>query len=351
MSKPLAKFSSHLSCLQLTRLSTSLCIGVLLLMPIAEAQPAQVAPGGTVVGESGSAQSGQGYASPAGVTYPDRPSKSGTSVPKDALPPAQITPAERSSIERLKCAVAPREQIQKYLKTLKFVHERQSLSRAKLQFIDSVALQQAFPDSLFYVLRFPQWPLPMDPPPPLGSNNIFVIAKDSRIAAPITSNEQLKQFLVKNSKPTVSEANCRTLLEGVMALVQELAQDGMYQFEIDKHTLSIERTARGRVASGQINALPNGGNSGAVFVSLQFGLKSEVTGLDCQSKLVEGMRPICQSTKLLDADPIVRKMAEKDLLIMGRSAGEYLQWQREQVSPELKVEIDRVWARILKEGR
>ncbi|MBK9771576.1 MAG: hypothetical protein IPP57_12235 [Candidatus Obscuribacter sp.] len=320
-------------------------------MPIVEARPQQVDPSGTVAGETGSAQSGQGYTTPVGVASPDMPTKSATSVPKDTLPPAQMTPAEKSSTERINCAVAPREQIQKYLKALKFVHERQSLSRAKLQFVDSVALQQAFPDSLFYVLRFPQWPLPIDPPQPLGNNNIFVIAKDSKLSAPITSIEQLKPYLVKNSKPTVSEANCRTLLEGSMALVQELVQDGMYQFEIDKHTLSIDRTARGRVASGQIKALPNGGNGGAVFVTLQFGLKSELTGLDCQSKLIDGMRPICQSTKLLDADPIVRKMAEKDLLIMGRSAGDYLQWQREQVSPELKVEIDRVWARILKEGR
>lgn len=351
MSTPLAKFSSHLGCLQLAGLSTSICISALLFTPVAEAQPQQIEPSGTVAGEAGSAQSGQGYASPAGVTYPDKPFKSGTSVPKDALPPAQMTPAEKSSIERLKCAVEPREQIQKYLKGLKFIAERRLLSRAKLQFIDSAALQQAFPDSLFYVLRFPQWPLSMEVPQPLSNNNIFVIARDGKLSAPITSIEQLKQFLIKNSKPTVSEDSCRTLLEGSMALVQELAQDGMYQFEIDKHTLSIERTAHGRVASGQIKALPNGGNSGTVFVSLQFGLKSEVTGLDCQSKLVEGMRPICQSTKLLDADPIVRKMAEKDLLIMGRSAGEYLQWQREQVSPELKVEIDRVWARIIKEGR
>jgi len=325
-------------------------IGVMVMAPAVSARPQQIDPSGSATAESGSAQSSQGYATPVGVSYPDRPTPAAR-VPNDALPVAEITAAEKSSLKRLSFDVQPREQIQKYLKTLKFVHERQSLSRAKLQFIDSAALQEAFPDSLFYVLRFPQWPLPIEPPPPLGNNNIFAVAKGSKLSAPITSIEQLKLFLIKNSKATVSEANCRTLLEGAMALVQELSQDGMYQFAIDKHDISVTRTAQGRTASGQIKALPNGGNSGAVFVTLRFGLKSEVIGLDCQSKLVEGMRPICQSTKLLDADPIVRKMAEKDLLIMGRSAGEYLQWQREQVSPELKVEIDRVWARIIKEGR
>src|SRR5699024_3080716 len=99
MSKSLAVFFSHFSCLRFTRLSASLCLGALLLMPIAEARPQQVDPSGTATGETGSAQSGQGYAIPVGVTYPDKPSKSGSNVPKDALPPAQITPAEKSSIE------------------------------------------------------------------------------------------------------------------------------------------------------------------------------------------------------------------------------------------------------------
>jgi multimeric flavodoxin WrbA len=63
------------------------------------------------------------------------------------------------------------------------------------------------------------------------------------------------------------------------------------------------------------------------------------------------MRPICQSTKLLDPDPIVRKMAEQDILIMGSPAKEYLDWQRTQVSPELRQAIDRIWQRIIKEGR
>jgi hypothetical protein len=70
-----------------------------------------------------------------------------------------------------------------------------------------------------------------------------------------------------------------------------------------------------------------------------------------EAKLQAGMRPICQSTKLLDPDPLVRKMAEQDILIMGSSAKEYLDYQRSHVSPELRRAIDRIWERIVREGR
>ena len=63
-----------------------------------------------------------------------------------------------------------------------------------------------------------------------------------------------------------------------------------------------------------------------------------------------GVRPICQATKLLDADPLVRRMAEQDILVMGQSAKEYLDEQRANAKPELKAAIDRIWKRIVDEG-
>jgi hypothetical protein len=63
-----------------------------------------------------------------------------------------------------------------------------------------------------------------------------------------------------------------------------------------------------------------------------------------------GPRPICQATKLLDADPIVRRIAEQDLLIMGLSSRDYLMERRERASPELREAIDRVWLQIQKNG-
>jgi hypothetical protein len=63
-----------------------------------------------------------------------------------------------------------------------------------------------------------------------------------------------------------------------------------------------------------------------------------------------GVRPICQATKLLDPDPLVRRMAEKDILVMGRAAKEYLDEQRAKAPAELRQTIDRIRKRIADEG-
>ena len=70
-----------------------------------------------------------------------------------------------------------------------------------------------------------------------------------------------------------------------------------------------------------------------------------------ENKVVRGMRPRCQATRLLDPDPLIREICEQDLLVMGRAAQGYLMEQRATASPELRRAIDRVWQKILDEGR
>ena len=43
---------------------------------------------------------------------------------------------------------------------------------------------------------------------------------------------------------------------------------------------------------------------------------------------------------------IVRGMARQSILVMGLSARDYLIEQRAKASPELQVEIDRIWRQI-----
>jgi hypothetical protein len=61
-----------------------------------------------------------------------------------------------------------------------------------------------------------------------------------------------------------------------------------------------------------------------------------------KSVLHPGVRPICQATKLLDRDPIVRRMAEQDLLVMGRAAKPSLDQIRATARPKLREAIDRI---------
>jgi len=91
------------------------------------------------------------------------------------------------------------------------------------------------------------------------------------------------------------------------------------------------------------------GGNGEINVTMTFA-DGKLTKVADSSKIRPGPRPICQATKLLDADAIVRKMVEQDLLIMGLAAKEYLDEQRAQAGPELRQAIDRLWQRIQKNG-
>src|SRR4029078_8781993 len=95
---------------------------------------------------------------------------------------------------------------------------------------------------------------------------------------------------------------------------------------------------------------PQGGNKGEVKASLTF-KAGKLAAAETKATLTPGIRPICQATKLLDPDPIVRAMAEQSIRVMGSAAKSYLDEQRAKATPELKAAIDRIWERIQKEGR
>ena len=92
------------------------------------------------------------------------------------------------------------------------------------------------------------------------------------------------------------------------------------------------------------------GGNGELTAALEYGKDGKLAKVVETAKIRPGPRPICQATKLLDADPIVRRMAEQDLLIMGLFARDYLMEQRELATPELRAAIDRVWQQIQKNG-
>lgn len=320
------------------------------------------AQGGTSESSTGTIEPTGVSTAESGVVYPEKPGR--YKPVKDAFPPAERTKAETERLAEMQFGVDPREQIEKYVRGLKIPKDFPILARAHVFFLDSPALKKIFPASIVYVLRFPQWPVAIAPPAPLGNNNLFIISKEAKDATEVKGardakdivlvtdikEDSLKQFLLK-CVSVHSESSAETAVEASLALAQELAQDGMFKFAIDQSSVSATKTESGLKASGQVSVAPVGGNSGSVRIDLQFDNKGTLTDYKQTVNLMAGMRPICQSTKLLDPDPIVRKMAEQDLLIMGSSAKEYLDWQRTQVSPELRAAIDRIWARIVKEGR
>ena len=93
------------------------------------------------------------------------------------------------------------------------------------------------------------------------------------------------------------------------------------------------------------------GGNGEITAKLTFDPNGKFQSAEEKVNLKPGPRPICQATKLLDGDAIVRRMAERDLLIMGRAAKPYLDEQRAKASPELQRAIDAIWRQIQDEDR
>jgi hypothetical protein len=93
------------------------------------------------------------------------------------------------------------------------------------------------------------------------------------------------------------------------------------------------------------------GGEGNIDMVMTLGAAGSFVNIYEKSAIRPGIRPICQATKLLDRDPIVRRMAEQDLLVMSHAAKPYLEKVRVTARPKLQQAIDRIWQRILNDGR
>jgi hypothetical protein len=241
----------------------------------------------------------------------------------------------------------PRALVAKFTRQFAKPQGPPTLTTGTLSWVDNEALRRTFDNRLFYILRFRQYPIAANLPEPFQANNIFSIDGNGKVEM-FTNVEQLTRMFQATVHGVTSEDKARNTMLAWLRLGEELVQDGMYAFQppIVSRGASAEL-----VINGSVTVEPRSGNMGQIDATIRFTPTGDVETVQQTSSLQAGMRPICQSTKLLDADPIVRKMAEQDLLIMGRSAKDYLDEQRAKSTPELQAAIDRIWQRIVKEGR
>jgi len=212
--------------------------------------------------------------------------------------------------------------------------------------VKAPTLATLFPDHSFYSIAFPSYPVARMPPQPLKSRNLFAIDRKGKVQG-LTTKEELEAFFSKNLPAVKDETAAKEAVRAWLALAQLLATDGWFKFTVPEDSITVAKAATGLKATGKAAVNSNGGNRGEIEAALDFDDQGKLTAVQQKVNLKAGMRPICQSTKLLDPDPIVRKMAQQCLLIMGMDALPYLQEQRAKVSPELQQAIDRIRQEIL----
>lgn len=213
--------------------------------------------------------------------------------------------------------------------------------------IATEALAREFPHYRFYGLTFPQWPLAEVPPHPLSASNVVSLAPGGAVMV-LTSPSELKDYF--NGHRHRAARDPGTILLAWLDLTWVFSEDGFFQFDVGQ-AIQVNRQDENVLASGKDIVQPHGGDQGEIDVALTIAPDGTILSAQDTRDVRAGIRPICQATKLLDPDPIVRKMAEQCLLVMGSRAKPYLDAQRAKSPPELQKAIDAIWLRMQERER
>ncbi|TNE30577.1 MAG: hypothetical protein EP349_05050 [Alphaproteobacteria bacterium] len=216
--------------------------------------------------------------------------------------------------------------------------------RGVLTLQSNASLSAVFPGYSFYSFYFRQYPIARETPESFSAANILVQSPQDEIIHVTTDGELLAFF----QSHLNLQQNLRAVFiaEAWLILSPQLLQDGFYDFSAPE----IESTQDDALTIlGHVN-LTNGGK-GKVHARLEFSPAHMLLNATTTPDIQSGIRPICQASKLLDSDPIVRKMAAQDILVMGSKAKFYLDEQRLKADPALKKAIDGIWLQIVTEGR
>jgi hypothetical protein len=208
------------------------------------------------------------------------------------------------------------------------------------------AVAKTFADYHIINARFRIYPVARQVPEGLNTSSLFAVTKNGKVEF-LKDVKSLEKFFRAHQAKATDDDGAKTVLGAWLTLTQEFHQDGFFKFDV----LSKEFAVAGKdelKASGR--AVVMAGGNGQLIANLTIDKDGKLAKVEEVAKIRPGPRPICQATKLLDADPIVRRIAEQDLLIMGLPARDYLMEQRERAAPELRLEIDRLWRQIQKNG-
>lgn len=206
---------------------------------------------------------------------------------------------------------------------------------------------RSFPNYSFFGVIFRQYPIAVQCPPAsdLKCANLFFV-QNGQVDF-VSAIDDLRFFFAANLGLAPTQDSATEAASTWLRFSEELKQDLFYTFSppdvsyMPRADLNVLRAHASVVAGGD----------GSIDVVMMLGAAGSFVNVLEKGGVRPGIRPICQATKLLDSDPIVRRMAEQDILVMGRSAKPYLDQIRATAAPKLQQAIDRIWHRILSEGR
>ena len=225
--------------------------------------------------------------------------------------------------------------------------QSRGISGAVVKPVTDEFVGRTFPNINFFGVIFRQYPVAVQCPQTkdLKCANLFFV-QGAQVDF-VSTIEDLKFFFTANLGPVPAQDLATDAAATWLRFSEELKQDLFYTFS----PVDISYTPRDDLTVLRAQTAVTAGGGGKIDVLITLGAAGSLVNILERSALRPGIRPICQATKLLDRDPIVRRMAEQDLVVMGRAAKPYLDQIRATAAPKLQEAIDRVWRLILNEGR
>ena len=206
---------------------------------------------------------------------------------------------------------------------------------------------RTFPNISFFGVIFRQYPVAVLCPQTqdLKCSNVFFV-ENGQVDF-VATIPDLTFFFTAELGPIPTQYAAMDAASSWLRLSEELKQDLFYTFSAPD--VSYEPRPDATLVRGHTAVITGG--EGRIDMLMTLGSAGSLLQISERGAVRPGVRPICQATKLLDRDPIVRRMAEQDLLVMGRAAKPYLDQVRAKSRPKLQQAIDRIWQHILNEGR
>ena len=206
---------------------------------------------------------------------------------------------------------------------------------------------RTFPNFGFFGVIFRQYPVAVTCPQgqDLKCANVFFV-KDGKVDFFSTLTD-LKFLFAAQLGPVPSADSAIDAASTWLRLSEELKQDLFFGFSAPE----ISYTPRDDITQVLGHVTVISGGEGHIDMVMTLGAAGSLVLISERSAIMPGVRPICQATKLLDRDPIVRRMAEQDILVMGPAAKSYLDQVRATARPKLQQAIDLIWQRILEQSR
>jgi hypothetical protein len=137
-----------------------------------------------------------------------------------------------------------------------------------IEWIGDRAVQEVFPSTTFFAVRYRQWPVAIAPPQGLASSSVLAVGKGDKITV-LKSADDLANFYVAEVQAgtdKATEKNADKYSRAWLTLSQELVQDGFYKFEI----LKPDITRANNVLTVTGRSMVTQGGNGDIQVTIAF---------------------------------------------------------------------------------